>query len=269
MFLHPQKETFSGVSLFLFVGIIIISSLILPYSSFSSTPLKSEMENLETRVRHRTVDWGIDVSQSTTTYELKVMNLGHDNVYPPLRMVINDLSVDDVSLQNPDGQTTDGKDYIELQEADFPGGVLEPGEFIADVVLVFDNPRKLRFTYKIVYYGTMEAEEESNFSAMAVTAMSDLTGDVSMKINRIRLDRARGGVDCQVQLQNNSTELICGPSRLLVDSTTNPLITLGDNYGEMNGYPYVVVGEELADGVLQPGEKNRKHNGCFLITQQD
>ena len=256
MFLQPKKEALGGVSLFLFLGIIIITSLILPASSFSTTPLKSEIEDLETRVRHRTLSWQIDIGQSTTTYNLKIMNLGHDNIYPPLRMVISDLSSGDVSLQNPDGQTAGGDDYIELQEADIPGGVLEPGEFITDVVLVFNNPSKLKFTYKIVYYGFMEAEEESNFSAMAVTPMSDLSGDVSWKIKLFRLDRARGGVDCQVQIKNNSSEIICGPSRLLVDSTTNPLITLSDNYGEMNGYPYVVIGEELTDGVLQPGESS-------------
>lgn len=252
MSVHPNKAVCGGL-LFavLFVSFLFPPTSLMVPAQAQDVPVK-EMEFLGTRLRHRTVNWQYDRGTDLTTYNIKVVNLSHDPIYPPIRIVVDSIDQQTVTLDTPDG-TMEGNPYIQIDAADIAGGVLDPGEEHA-LALKFNNPDGVRFIYNIAYYGHM-AQKEINFASVGVKPRMNVNTDVSVRIVSVRLDRARGGVEYRVVLKNVGDEDVYAPIRLVVDSITSTAVALADNYGEMDGHPYVVVEDEIAGGVLSPGEE--------------
>jgi hypothetical protein len=66
-------------------------------------------------------------------------------------LISEEISSPDVTIANPDGQTSDRKDYLDLNEATDDGS-LDPGKSVM-VRLYFANPFRRRFTFELGVWG--------------------------------------------------------------------------------------------------------------------
>ncbi len=253
MSVHPNKVVCGALLFVVLIGFFLFPPTPLQVPAYADVPLK-EMESLGSRIRYRTVSWQHSRSTGKTTYNISVINLSHDPIYPPIRIVVDSISLAGVTLDAPDG-TMDGHPYIEIEESDIPDGVLDPGEELSSLSLVFDNQAGVKFTYTVSYYGLMELKE-TTFAALGTTPRMLLTENLSIRIISVRLNRTRGGVEYRVALRNIGNENIYGPVRLGVDGITNAAVELADYYGQMDDLPYVIVEDEIPGGVLAPGEES-------------
>ncbi|GEM_PF-3400166 len=258
---HLNKRVWGGV-LFLVICMVIWFAPLgaLRNVAYGDDVQLKEIESLGSRLRERIVSFRLDRGRGGVEYNIAIVNLGRDPIYPPLRVALNSVSVGDVTLDSPDGQI-DGKDYIELDETHLPGGVLDPGEQISDLLIFFNNPSRQKFTFDLSFYGRMEMKEMT-FASVGVNPRAELS-EITLKNVSMRLDRVRGGVEYQVRVQNNGTNVYYGPMRVIVDSIDGTGVEFDDLYGYTeDGKPYIVVEDEIADGILEPGEES---NGFWMF----
>lgn len=265
MFVHLNKEMYGSVGLlFLFVLSVVLSPLagVVGSAYGDDIPLK-EVEELGSRLRHTVTSWRTYREQggNCTEYTVQIMNLGIDSIYPPIRMVFDSISVPNVTLQPTDGEAS-GHPYIQFDAADIPGGVLNPGESIEGVVFTFKTTAGVKVTYSSSFLGRME-QKGLSFASVGVNPMGDLSDHIDVIMVRMRLNRARGGVEHTFKLKNIGNVDIYGPARLIIDSISIPDVTVGDKYGDINGKPYLIIEGEIQNGVLKPGEQTDEIK-CFF-----
>jgi hypothetical protein len=83
-----------------------------------------------------------------------VTNTSAQTISGPIQLVLEGISTPDVTLVNsPDGQTSDGKDYLDLTD-ETGDGSLDPGESVM-VRLYFSNPFRWRFTVELGVRGVL------------------------------------------------------------------------------------------------------------------
>ncbi|MCB1196571.1 hypothetical protein KDK77_10340, partial [bacterium] len=250
MYMHLVKKVRESIVFFMVFFCMLLSTPFgnLPVVLAQETPLK-EMELLGSRVRHRITSFRYDRVKKETEYNLKVLNLGRDPIYPPIRMVIESISAAGVTLANPDGQMN-GKDYVELGAALFENGVFLHAQAVENLIISFNNPSGAKFSFDVSFYGRMELEGTS-FAAVGVhpsSAVSSLT----LQTLSARLDRSRGGMEYLVRIKNTGDETVYGPIKLFIESVSPPEASFGDEYGEINGKPFIYVEDELPNGKLEP-----------------
>jgi len=85
--------------------------------------------------------------------DVVVTNTSAHTISGPLQLVLEGISSPDVTLANPDGQTSGGKDYIDLTD-ETGDGSLDPGESVM-VRLYFANPFRRRFTFELSVWGVL------------------------------------------------------------------------------------------------------------------
>jgi parallel beta-helix repeat protein len=88
---------------------------------------------------------GYDRRTGQFSTNVTVTNTSSTTIDSPVWLVIESISPPEVTLANPDG-TTDGKPYFDLSGL-LGNGQLDPGEAISKRIY-FDNPNRLRFTFK-------------------------------------------------------------------------------------------------------------------------
>jgi len=108
------------------------------------------------------VDELVRVSVSRMSYDRRtrlfcvnvtVTNLPGDAIGSPLWLVIESISDPSVALNNGDGTTADGKEYIDLSGL-LGDGQLDPGESVTTQIC-FDNSLRRRFTFRPSAYGVV------------------------------------------------------------------------------------------------------------------
>jgi len=85
--------------------------------------------------------------------DVMITNTSSQTIGGPLQLVMEGISTPDVTLANPDGQTSDGKDYLDLTD-ETGDGILDPGESVM-VRLYFVNPFRRRFTFELGIWGVL------------------------------------------------------------------------------------------------------------------
>jgi hypothetical protein len=85
--------------------------------------------------------------------DVVVTNTSARTISGPLKLVLDGISSPDVTLANSDGQTSAGKDYVDLTSATDDGS-LDPGESVM-VRLYFVNPFRRRFTFELGVWGVL------------------------------------------------------------------------------------------------------------------
>jgi len=85
--------------------------------------------------------------------DVMITNTSSQTIGGPLQLVMEGISTPDVTLANPDGQTSDGKNYIDLTD-ETGDGILDPGESVM-VRLYFVNPFRRRFTFELGIWGVL------------------------------------------------------------------------------------------------------------------
>ncbi len=263
MFVHLKKKMYGAVGL-LFVLSVTLSPLAgFVGSAYGDDISLKEVEDLGSRLRHTVTSWRTYREQggNCTEYTVQVMNLGTDSIYPPIRMVFDSISVPGATLQPTDGEV-DGHPYIQFDSDDIPGGILDAGEKIEGVVFVFKVAAGVKVTYSSLFLGRME-QKGLSFASVGVNPMGDLSDHIEVMMVRMRLNRARGGVEYTFRLKNIGNVDIYGPARLIIDSISIPDVTVGDKYGDINGKPYLIIEGEIPNGVLKPEEQTDEIK-CFF-----
>jgi hypothetical protein len=83
---------------------------------------------------------------------MRVKNLSDGDLCAPLRVVIDNISRNDVQFSNPDGEMPDGRLYVDLSALIGADGVLAPGETSDARRLNFANPTRFAFTFDATTY---------------------------------------------------------------------------------------------------------------------
>ena len=116
--------------------------------------------------------------------DIAVTNISAEVIDSPLRLTIHEILPDEVTLVDPDGSTSDGKDYVDLSDL-LGDGALSPGESAGKRVY-FNNPSRLRFGGRASVYGTVEGWEGPGGSEMMLPfgslPTSDINGDGSVNL---------------------------------------------------------------------------------------
>ena len=97
---------------------------------------------------------GLRLNRSTNTFDTLVTltNTSAKAIEVPVQLVISNISMATVSLANAGGALADGKRYIQIP---FSDGVMDPGETVSGVLLKFNNPQKLSFTFSNTVLGVL------------------------------------------------------------------------------------------------------------------
>jgi hypothetical protein len=97
---------------------------------------------------------GFDRRTGLMYMDVIVTNTSAQTISGPIQLVLEGISTPDVTLVNsPDGQTSDGKDYLDLTD-ETGDGSLDPGESVM-VRLYFSNPFRWRFTVELGVRGVL------------------------------------------------------------------------------------------------------------------
>lgn len=256
MVVHLNKWVWGGVFFLLMAWGISNFSPVFDLDEVNGQEVTlKDMENLGSRLRQKVFFWRLNRTAAVpvTEYNLIITNLGHDNIYPPIRMVIDSISASGIEVQNPDGQM-DGKNYIEITADKLPNGFLAPGQGVSNVLLNFTNPQKRMFTYTASFYGRMEVQGQ-NLAAAGVRVLSDLTAQTKVTKVTMREIPSRAGTECVVKLKNTCGDNIYAPIKIAVDSITSVNVVMGDQYGTIDGKPYIILDNEIPGGVLAPNQE--------------
>ncbi len=105
-----------------------------------------------------------DRRSGITSYSVTLTNSGEDAVAVPLKVIIESISSDQVTVGNPDGSTEDGLPYFDYSSL-VGDEVLDPGETSAPKTWQFNNPRRLRFSFNL----RIEAGENFNPPTIKIT----------------------------------------------------------------------------------------------------
>ncbi|MFZ1827422.1 MAG: PKD domain-containing protein, partial [Candidatus Competibacteraceae bacterium] len=117
---------------------------------------------------------GLRLNRATQTYDTvaTLTNTSSEPILAPLELHVASITPATVTLQNRSGTASDGHPYVAVP------GTLAPGATVTNVVLRFNNPGKVQFTFTHHVFGTLAA---SNTSPVA-NAGSDQTARVGQTV---------------------------------------------------------------------------------------
>lgn len=107
-----------------------------------------------TAVAETDVTEKVEIQKSRLVYDRRAkissVSVALTNVYPniliaPVKVVVNSISSEDVTVANADGTTIDGKPYFEY-------GALDPGILSSAKKFAFNNPLRRRFSYELIVF---------------------------------------------------------------------------------------------------------------------
>jgi len=124
----------------------VVINTVSPAAPTTSVPVDDYVSLTHGRVR-------FDRRTGLMSMDVVVTNTSARTISGPLKLVLEGISSPDVTLANPDGQTSDGKDYVDLTSATDDGS-LDPGESVM-VRLYFVNPFRRRFTFELGAWGVL------------------------------------------------------------------------------------------------------------------
>ncbi len=87
-----------------------------------------------------------------TSYNVTLTNISSKIIQKPVYVVIKNISPSHVTIANPDGKTSEGYPYLDYS-ALVGSNDFESGETSLIKKWIFNNPKRLRFTYTEVVYG--------------------------------------------------------------------------------------------------------------------
>ncbi|BBO87541.1 PKD domain-containing protein [Desulfosarcina ovata] len=105
--------------------------------------------------------------------DVGLRNIGSESIQGPVLAVIDSVSTDQVTVENADGTTDDGKPYY-LYDGELGDGSLDVQETSSTIRWYFHNPNNLRFSYTVILLAGPDDE-----TPPALTVTNPLTGSVT------------------------------------------------------------------------------------------
>jgi PKD repeat protein len=128
--------------LFLSLALSLVLSSFLPCQAHGAWDDESASFNLNrTRPLYNFVSMA-------TYFDASLTNISGKSYDAPLRMVIDSITTPQITVQNADGLTGDGKPYYDYS-AFLGDGRIDPGETSAARKFEFHNPGRLRFDFTV------------------------------------------------------------------------------------------------------------------------
>lgn len=96
----------------------------------------------------------ITYNRRTNTFDTlaELQNRSKKPISTPIRLVINNIRPNTVSLANANGLLQNGQPYVDVPVKD---GILSPREEVENIRLKFNNPKRVKFTFKHQVLGTI------------------------------------------------------------------------------------------------------------------
>jgi RHS repeat-associated protein len=131
---------------------LILSGWVLRTESASSGGTASADVSAQIKVTFS----GLRLNRTTQTYDTvaTLTNTSTAPIQAPLELHVASITPATVTLQNRSGIASDGHPYV---AAPLPTGTLAPGATVTNVVLRFNNPGKVQFTFTHHVFGTLAA----------------------------------------------------------------------------------------------------------------
>lgn len=131
---------------------LILSGWVLRTESASS----GETVNADVSAQVKVTFSGLRLNRTTQTYDTiaTLTNTSPDPIQAPLELHVVSIAPATVTLQNPGGTASDGHSCVTVP---LPTGELAPGATVTNVVLRFNNPDKVQFTFTHHVFGALAA----------------------------------------------------------------------------------------------------------------
>ncbi len=117
---------------------------------------------------------GLVYNRNTKTFDtnLTLTNTSQVKIYGPVQLSAVISNPNNVSLANSTGISAAGHPTIVITPY---GGVLNPGEFITNLVLKFNDPSQVKFTYEAKFDGVVEVSRIDQLSPSQASSAAKIT----------------------------------------------------------------------------------------------
>jgi len=112
-----------------------------------------------------------DRTNNTNYVDVSVKNSSQDVLLSPIKVVIDSISVQNISVANADGLTDSGKPYFEYS---VEPSTLSPDQITATKKWIFNNPLRKRFNYT---YSVIQIDFEGNLGSVQPVLSEDTSID--------------------------------------------------------------------------------------------
>lgn len=215
---------------------------------------------------------GLRLNRTSNTFDTlaTLTNTSAKAIQVPVQLVIRNISSTTVTLANAGGALTDGTRYVNVP---FGDGVMNPGETVSGVLLKFNNPQKLSFTFANTVLGVLPASNHPPIAnaggdqSTAVGIEATLNGIASSDEDGNPLTyhwRIADKPANSVAQLNNASAI---QAKLTIDLKGSYRIELIVNDGQVDSQPVIaVITTENSKPVARAGDDQtvKVHQTAFL-----
>ena len=179
------------------------------------------------------------------SFSVILTNISSTDIGTPLIVIVKNISSPAVTVSNADGTDPSGNPYFDYSALVGDDGLLNPGEASGAKKWIFNNPRNVRFTYKLEVQGSTPQTDSNppliaiknpldNEVALQVTQIDIYYSDNESGIDLDSLNIKLDGMDYTSSFSKNDTK---ASYRLTSPLDTGPHTleaSIGDNAGNTN-----------------------------------
>ena len=204
------------------IGLLVVP-LVFCFSSFSiavETDVTDKIELVKSGLRY-------DRRTRTTSLFVSLRNISQDDTWSaPVKVIIDSISSQAVTVANADGTTADGKPYF-LYDAEIDGGQLEPGATSGNKKWVFNNSSRARFTFDVEIWADVGPSDVVPPTISITNPVNNSTITSATPYITIEFSDDDSGVNlssCQIQINGaDSTSLFTITDTRATFQVTTPL----------------------------------------------
>jgi YD repeat-containing protein len=237
-------------------GLLIFLCSVYSWQAVAATPISPVVVTSQVAV----VYTGSTLNRSSNTYDTQatLTNQSGTAIQTPIQLAISNISQPTVTLANPAGVLADGTPFVNIPVSD---GTLSPAEVVKGILLKFNNPKRVKFTFSHNVLGVLPA---ANHPPVANPG-GDTSAPVGQAVTLSALDSSDEDGDpltyrwqllekptsSNAQLDTNSSL----QTQFTIDRKGNYRIELIVNDGKVDSQPaYVNVSTENSKPIAKAGD---------------
>lgn len=150
---------------------VIAAGIILVLLCFSNNVCAQEIAKQKIHINKSQQNDDRKLKKSTVNVSIK--NVSQEDIPTPIKAVIENIDVPDVTVTNADGLTSDGKPYFDYSALVGSDNVLSPNETSGIKTWIFNNPFDDKFTYSVNIVSTQSDEDKAPPAIMITNPVSN------------------------------------------------------------------------------------------------